>query len=99
MEKLVAMAKIRVPCGDCKKAIDLYVGQQVVNRQLVWYKSYSCPHCGSAIEEDGIGMIPYESKQAILEQEGTWVLNIQEAGDRAIVAAKNFTQSPKFSLD
>jgi large subunit ribosomal protein L7/L12 len=78
----------------------MYVGQHVLRTslRLTWYKSYSCPYCGSQIEEDGNDTTPDEIQKAILEQEGTWVLDIEETGERAILVVKILREALNLSL-
>ena len=92
------MATYRTACMDCQQTIDVYVGQSVYDRKLVWHQSYRCPNCGMAIEEDDIGSPPDELRQLILEQEGSWCLQIAEIGDSAIIAAKILRKLMNLSL-
>lgn len=92
------MATARIPCIDCQKNIDVYVGQSIDDRKLVWHQSSRCHHCGMAMEEDGIGNIPDELRQLILEQEGSWCLQITEIEERAIIAAKILRKLMNLSL-
>lgn len=82
------MVLINGNCWNCSKEIGIYVGQSVYDKELWWHEEYSCPYCGSEISADDRGIPPEEIRQAILGAEGRWNLNVQEAGSRAIAAAK-----------
>ncbi|MDE7478063.1 MAG: hypothetical protein K2M91_08955, partial [Lachnospiraceae bacterium] len=47
------------------------------------YQTYYCENCGNATEIDGIWNIPFEIKQAIMMQEGEFVLVSTERNNRA----------------
>jgi hypothetical protein len=80
------MACIYEYCRDCGEEVKVRVGQFVFNKELLWHKSYACPHCKIQSEEDGIGTLPERERQAILAMEGTWSLIVRETGARATVA-------------
>jgi large subunit ribosomal protein L7/L12 len=94
------MAVIVQSCLKCKHPIKMYVGQHVLSEslRLTWYKSYSCPYCGTQIEEDGNDITPAEIHKAILEQEGTWLLDIEETGERVILVVKILRKALNLSL-
>ncbi|AFY80208.1 hypothetical protein [Oscillatoria acuminata] len=94
------MAVIVKPCFNCEHPINMYVGQQVfgTNLGLGWYKSYSCPYCGYEIEEDGNDTTPDEIQKAVLDQEGTWLLDIEETGERAIFVVKILRKALNLSV-
>lgn len=95
------MAFIIKPCSNCKKSIKMYVGQYFndENSPVNWYISYSCPFCETEIEQDESGILPDEIKKAILAQEGTWILDVQEKERRAIIALKLIKKALNLSLD
>ncbi|AFE06392.1 hypothetical protein COCOR_05473 [Corallococcus coralloides DSM 2259] len=64
-------------CGDCGRAVDLYGGQSAMDG-LGYWAAYRCEHCGGPLEMDGIGMPPESSRQALLREEGTWGLDVDE---------------------
>ncbi len=57
-----------------------------------------CPYCGTQIEEDGNDITPAEIQKAILEQEGTWLLDIEETGERVILVLKILRKALNLSL-
>lgn len=70
--------KIRDTCDNCKREIDITVAQTVINKNLRWYKSYSCPFCGSASELDGDGFPPDELRKVFLDNEGEWSISFKD---------------------
>ncbi|MEG4133221.1 hypothetical protein QUA21_30205 [Microcoleus sp. Pol1B3] len=57
-------------------------------KKLVWHLSYSCSHCGEAIELNDTHTIPDEIREEILAKEGTWNLIVLEKEQRATVVTK-----------
>ena len=92
------MATNRVSCMNCQTKIDVYLGQSIDDRKIVWHQSYRCHHCGMAMEEDNLGSIPDELRQLVLEQDGSWCLQIPEIGAWAIIAAKILRKLMNLSL-
>jgi hypothetical protein len=66
--------KVKDTCDSCEHEIDVEIAQTIINGNLRWYKSYSCPFCGSTVEQDGEGYPPDEFRDKILESEGEWTL-------------------------
>ena len=73
---------MKVKC-HCGKIIQATVGDCISNNNFRWYQTYYCENCGNATEIDGIGNIPLEIKQAIIKQEGEFVLISTEKKNRA----------------
>ncbi len=59
----------------------MQVGQRASSRGVVWYASYTCPHCGARIEEDDGEPTPDDVRQAILADEGTFELYAVSTAD------------------
>ncbi len=76
------MAIMKVKC-HCGKTIEATVGDCIYNNNFRWYQTYHCKNCGNATEIDDIGNIPPEIKQAIIKQEGEFVLVSTERKNRA----------------
>jgi hypothetical protein len=74
-------------CGDCGRAVDLMGGQSSMGGLRYW-AAYRCEHCGGQLEMDGIGMPPEPFRQALLRDQGTWGLEVQEFGPRVVLALK-----------
>ncbi|WP_172186887.1 hypothetical protein [Microcoleus asticus] len=85
-------------CGNCGKDIQMFFGQSVFDKQLVWHLSYDCPHCGEAIELDDTGTLPNELREAILAKEGTWNFTVLETEERATLAVKILRAAMSLSL-
>lgn len=64
-------------CANCRREIDVRVGQRATERGVTWHASYTCPHCGAAIEADDAGPTPGDVRDAILAEEGEFQLQIQ----------------------
>src|SRR5262249_18532105 len=67
--------------------------------RLVWHKAYSCPTCGTNVQEDGFGDLDPESRQAILDQEGQWVLILHSSGPQAVLVLKSLRSVLGWTLD
>src|SRR5258706_2780851 len=75
----IPMAKLKTTCYRCGNAIFMNVNQTLAyGNQLVWNGSYICPYCNEQIEEDGYGDLPEDARNAILEEQGTWALDVSE---------------------
>ena len=92
------MAIVRERCRSCSSEIDVSVGQAVYDGGLVWHKGYSCPYCGSKMEEDEQGPTPNDVRCAILQQDGEWALVMEEAGSRTTTALKLLRQALNLTL-
>ena len=85
-------------CGNCDQDIQMLVGQSLFDKKLVWYLSYSCSHCGEAIELDDTYAIPNEMREEILAKEGSWNLIVLEKEQRATVVTKILGEAMSLSL-
>ncbi|MEG5233864.1 hypothetical protein QUB77_06365 [Microcoleus sp. AT9b-C3] len=74
------------------------VGQSVFDKKVVLHLSYSCSHCGEAIELDDTHAIPDEIREEILAKEGNWNLIVLEKEQRATVVTKILGQAMELSL-
>ena len=76
------MAILKTKC-ECGQSVQANVGDRIYNNRLYWFQSYYCDNCNGAIEMDGDGEIPPAIKSAILEQEGSFGLFLNDLKDRA----------------
>ena len=76
------MAVMKMKC-HCGKIIEATIRDCIYNDNFRWYQTYYCESCGNATEIDGIGNIPPEIKQAIIKQEGEFVLVSTQRKNRA----------------
>jgi len=90
--------RIRDTCDDCKCEIDMTVAQTVINRNLKWYKSYSCPFCGSALELDGDSFPPNEIRKIFLDNEGEWSISFGEQDIYKVAIMKILRQNIDISI-
>lgn len=80
------MTTLSVNCPDCGNEVLANLGQGVNERnELTWFRSLSCPHCGCAIEEDGIGFPLPGIRQKLLDTDGTWTLVLLDTTQRSLI--------------
>lgn len=75
------MAIIRTKC-DCGMPIEISVGDAIYDNKLRWYQSYRCNSCGKTLELDDFGKLPPEIESAIMGQEGSYELVLNDLNDR-----------------
>ena len=90
--------RIRDTCDNCQCEIDMTVAQTVINRNLKWYKSYSCPFCGSASELDGDGFPPNAIRKIFLDNEGEWSISFGEQDIYKVAIMKILRQNLDLSI-
>lgn len=93
------MTSIHTACEHCGRDAVVNASQSIFNERLVWHTSYSCPHCGFQLEEDGFDSPPDEIRRAILADEGEWTLIVHETSSRVILALKVLRKALNLSLD
>ncbi|MEG4382520.1 hypothetical protein QUA50_27885 [Microcoleus sp. M2_D5] len=76
----------------------MLVGQSLFDKKVVWHLSYSCSHCGEAIELDDTHAMPNEMREEILAKEGTWNLIVLEKEQRATVVTRILREAMSLSL-
>jgi len=94
----INMIIINEECPNCKKMIEVSVGQQIsFNGKLKWFRSTNCLYCGFAMEEDDYGFPPKIIRDTILKVEGEWQLIIDNAHFSTMKIAKVLKDS--FNLE
>lgn len=76
------MPTISIPCPDCGTDCEWQVSQAIGLRTLVWSRSMTCRACGSAIEEDGEGLLPMWMQKVLIEENGLWAAELVSESDR-----------------
>ncbi len=66
--------------------------------RLVWFASYRCPQCGDALEEDGIGRLPENLREAVLAPDGVWAVALPAGALRATAVINAVRQVLGMSL-
>jgi len=92
------MAILKRACANCRREIDVHVGQRVTDRGVAWSVAYTCPHCGATIEEDDVGPAPPDVREAILAADGTYELHLPSSME-PMRAIKVLREALKLSLE
>jgi hypothetical protein len=92
------MAVVHGQCPRCAIAIAFSVGQTVQNGRIEWFRSYHCPACNLQIEEDGIDETPPEIREAILNVEEKWAIEVDSIDHQKAAAMKVIRELLKLSL-
>lgn len=92
------MATFPSDCPDCGQPITVAVGQYACGGELVWWESYHCAKCGSAVEADGHGHPPAGLIELFLNQEGRYELWIETTGPDTLRAVKVLRAAAGLSL-
>lgn len=71
------MAVMYESCPQCGKPAKVQVGQHLDSARVLWHKSYSCTSCHAEIQSDGSDELDSAGRDAILVQEGNWLLDVR----------------------
>jgi hypothetical protein len=82
------MAKIWVQCPNCKRDIEVHIGDRFFRDEIWRHKSYDCAFCGWKEELDDTGRAPEAVRGAVMQEDGRWSLAITESGQTATKALK-----------
>ena len=81
------MTVLTVACAECESTATVDVGQSFASGTLMWYESFRCPKCGAS-EEDGSGTAPSWLRDAIIESDGYWALDVHTNNENRLHAIK-----------
>lgn len=78
------MAILNVKC-DCGQIVSTNVGDTIRNSKLYWFQSYQCNNCGRTIEIDCDNVMPLDVKMAIISEQGSYGLFLNNIKERTKV--------------
>lgn len=71
--------KVSYHCDNCGNILVVRVGQYLIDNKIGWNASFTCPACKLWIEEDGVEEMPQEYRDIVIQNEGTWRLEIDDS--------------------
>ena len=76
------MIKINGLCPHCGSGLKIQCGQVDRLEAVYWYRSWNCAQCNFQLEEDG-DETPEETREALLVNEGTWMIILDKGSKNA----------------
>jgi len=76
------MVSITMKCPECNSEMKVSISEKIMGERLAWSTSCNCSQCDYAEELDGRGELPTELRQHVVNEEGSWNLNLISLGNQ-----------------
>ncbi|GAB5491597.1 MAG: hypothetical protein Phog2KO_18120 [Phototrophicaceae bacterium] len=71
------MPQIKYDCPNCKQEGIMEFEESIISSELRWYATQICGKCDFVTEQDDKGALPSHLRDIVLEDTGTWDLQIK----------------------